>query len=109
MLVVATPLPFLLIFLTDHNGLISYTNHFRQQYSAWKTECQNMVPIIGSGKIITSAIVTDDGQLLQENSYSQDLGWHVTSAVSDKKVLQWMLSLHQIGTYLVHFFDSPMN
>ncbi|KAJ4726924.1 TBC1 domain family member 15 [Melia azedarach] len=87
----------------------------RQQYSAWKTECQNMVPIIGSGKIITSAIVTDDGQLLQENSYSQDLGWHVTSAVSDKKVLQWMLSLHQIGLDVVRtdralaFYESEAN
>ncbi|XP_016565546.2 rab GTPase-activating protein 22 isoform X2 [Capsicum annuum] len=34
----------------------------REQYAAWKSECQNIVPIIGSGKLITSAIVCNDGQ-----------------------------------------------
>lgn len=92
-------------FFTEHRGLISYTNHFRQQYAAWKTECQNIVPIIGSGKFITAAIVTDDGQSLQDsNRDSLDQGWHVDGAISDKKVLQWMLGLHQIGTYVVHNF-----
>lgn len=92
-------------FFTEHSGLISYTNHFRQQYAAWKTECQNIVPIIGSGKFITAAIVTDDGQSLQDsNRDPQDLGWHVNTAISDKKVLQWMLGLHQIGTYVVYNF-----
>ncbi|KAF3639464.1 hypothetical protein FXO37_23944 [Capsicum annuum] len=33
-----------------------------EQYAAWKSECQNIVPIIGSGKLITSAIVCNDGQ-----------------------------------------------
>lgn len=88
----------------------------RQQYAAWKTECQNIVPIIGSGKFITAAIVTDDGQSLQDsNRDSQDLGWHVKTAISDKKVLQWMLGLHQIGLDVVRtdrslvFYESETN
>lgn len=88
----------------------------RQQYAAWKTECQNIVPIIGSGKFITAAIVTDDGQSLQDsNRDSQDLGWHVNTAISDKKVLQWMLGLHQIGLDVVRtdrslvFYESETN
>ncbi|KAH9729248.1 Rab-GAP TBC domain-containing protein [Citrus sinensis] len=70
----------------------------RQQYAAWKTECQNIVPIIGSGKFITAAIVTDDD-----------------GAISDKKVLQWMLGLHQIGLDVVRtdrslvFYESETN
>lgn len=88
----------------------------RQQYAAWKTECQNIVPIIGSGKFITAAIVTDDGQSLQDsNRDSLDLGWHVDSSISDKKVLQWMLGLHQIGLDVVRtdrslvFYESEIN
>ncbi|KAH9729245.1 Rab-GAP TBC domain-containing protein [Citrus sinensis] len=88
----------------------------RQQYAAWKTECQNIVPIIGSGKFITAAIVTDDGQSLQDsNRDSLDQGWHVDGAISDKKVLQWMLGLHQIGLDVVRtdrslvFYESETN
>ncbi|XP_031284426.1 TBC1 domain family member 15-like isoform X1 [Pistacia vera] len=90
----------------------------RQQYGRWKIECQNMVPIIGSGKIITAAIVSDDGQMLQDssaNNDSQDQDWHVNSAISDKKVLQWMLCLPQIGLDVVRtdralvFYESEIN
>ncbi|KAH9785285.1 Rab-GAP TBC domain-containing protein [Citrus sinensis] len=88
----------------------------RQQYAAWKTECQNIVPIIGSGKFITAAIVTDDGQSLQDsNRDSLDQGWHVDGTISDKKVLQWMLGLHQIGLDVVRtdrslvFYESETN
>ncbi|KAJ0110589.1 hypothetical protein Patl1_01743 [Pistacia atlantica] len=90
----------------------------RQQYGRWKVECQNMVPIIGSGKIITAAIVSDDGQMLQDssaNNDSQDQDWHVNSAISDKKVLQWMLCLPQIGLDVVRtdralvFYESEIN
>lgn len=59
----------------------------------WKTECQNMVSVIGSGNFITTPIITDDGQPIEVE------GCRVTSAVSDKKVAQWMLILHQIGMY----------
>ncbi|EOX94386.1 Ypt/Rab-GAP domain of gyp1p superfamily protein isoform 3 [Theobroma cacao] len=75
----------------------------------WKTECQNMVPVIGSGKFITTPIITDDGQPIEDG------GWHVTSAVADKKVAQWMLSLHQIGLDVVRtdraltFYENETN
>lgn len=72
---------------------IYHTNHPRERYGMWKTECQNMVPIVGSGKFITTPIITDDGEPIEVE------GSVVTSA--DKKVTQWMLSLHQIGMYAV--------
>ncbi|KAI9181111.1 hypothetical protein LWI28_011573 [Acer negundo] len=90
----------------------------RQQYNAWKTECQNMVPVIGSGKFITTAFLTDDGQPLQDSSTNSDLQdqeCHVNSSISDKKVLQWMLCLHQIGLDVVRtdralvFYENKAN
>ncbi|MBA0605830.1 hypothetical protein Godav_018365, partial [Gossypium davidsonii] len=79
----------------DPNSTFDDRNQLREQrrerYAMWKTECQNMVPVIGSGKYITRPIITDDGQPIE----GEDC--HVTSAVSDKKVAHWMLFLHQIG------------
>lgn len=67
----------------------------------WKTECQNMVPLIGSGKFIMTAIITDDGQPLQEGPDPiLGEGWNVNSTITDKRVSQWMRSLHQIGKHL---------
>ncbi|MBA0549401.1 hypothetical protein Golob_020436 [Gossypium lobatum] len=81
----------------DPNSTFDDRNQLREQrrerYAMWKTECQNMVPVIGSGKYITRPIITDDGQPIE----GEDC--HVTSAVSDKKVAHWMLFLHQIGMY----------
>ncbi|XP_017981481.1 PREDICTED: TBC1 domain family member 15 isoform X2 [Theobroma cacao] len=62
-----------------------------------------------SGKFITTPIITDDGQPIEDG------GWHVTSAVADKKVAQWMLSLHQIGLDVVRtdraltFYENETN
>lgn len=56
-----------------------------------------MVPVIGSGKFITTTIITDDGQPITDSSTNNDQGVHVNNAVSDKKAIQWMLLLHQIG------------
>ncbi|OMP11139.1 hypothetical protein COLO4_04013 [Corchorus olitorius] len=97
----------------DPNSSFEDRNQLRQQrrerYGMWKTECQNMVPVIGSGKFITTPLITDDGQPIEDG------GWHVTSAVSDKKVAQWMLSLHQIGLDVVRtdraltFYENETN
>ncbi|WRX09707.1 Rab-GAP-TBC domain - like 2 [Theobroma cacao] len=97
----------------DPNSSFEDRNQLRQQrrerYGMWKTECQNMVPVIGSGKFITTPIITDDGQPIEDG------GWHVTSAVADKKVAQWMLSLHQIGLDVVRtdraltFYENETN
>lgn len=88
--------------------------HRREQYDSWKSECQKMVPIIGSGKIITANIIPEDGQAIQNptNGDSQDNNGampassltssldhreHVNDAVLNKKVTQWKLILSQIG------------
>ncbi|XP_009621855.1 rab GTPase-activating protein 22-like isoform X2 [Nicotiana tomentosiformis] len=86
----------------------------REQYAAWKSECQKIVPVIGSGKIITSAIVSDDGQPIVSDdgqpieyatstSKSQDNNdaTPVDNGDFDKKMIQWKLSLHQIGLDVV--------
>lgn len=60
-----------------------------------------MVPIIGCGKLITTPVITDDGQPVEEstNDNERDNGAMSTSSLnSDKKVIQWKQSLHQIGT-----------
>ncbi|KAK8565275.1 hypothetical protein V6N12_058842 [Hibiscus sabdariffa] len=97
----------------DPNSTFDDRNELRQQrrerYGIWKTECQNMVSVIGTGDFITTPIITDDGQPIEVE------GCRVTSAVSDKKVAQWMLSLHQIGLDVVRtdrtlvFYEDKAN
>ncbi|KDO60430.1 hypothetical protein CISIN_1g013736mg [Citrus sinensis] len=54
-------------------------------------------------------------QIRQQRRDSLDQGWHVDGAISDKKVLQWMLGLHQIGLDVVRtdrslvFYESETN
>ncbi|KAJ8534648.1 hypothetical protein K7X08_016376 [Anisodus acutangulus] len=100
----------------------------REQYAAWKSECQKIVPVIGSGKFITSAIVSDDGQPIASEdgqpiesaattSNSQDNNDAVPADNGDydKKMLQWKLSLHQIGLDVVRtdrtlvFYENEAN
>ncbi|KAG2256516.1 hypothetical protein Bca52824_075810 [Brassica carinata] len=89
-------------------------NHRREQYYAWKEECQKMVPLIGSGKFVTMAIVAEDGQPLEESS-ADNQEWLVKTAVTDKRVLQWMLVLSQIGLDVIRtdrylcFYESESN
>ncbi|TYG93956.1 hypothetical protein ES288_A11G151700v1 [Gossypium darwinii] len=95
------------------NSTLEDRNQLRQQrrerYSMWKTECRNMVSIIGRGNFITTPIITDDGQPIEVE------GCRVTSAVSDKKVAQWMLILHQFGLDVVRtdralaFYEDKAN
>ncbi|KAI4349374.1 hypothetical protein L6164_009966 [Bauhinia variegata] len=58
----------------------------RKQYEKWKAECQRMVPVIGSGKFITTSIIGEDGLPIDKRF-----------PTSDKRMLQWMQTLHQIG------------
>ncbi|ONK74755.1 uncharacterized protein A4U43_C03F9820 [Asparagus officinalis] len=89
----------------------------RVQYARWKEECREMDSHVGSGKIITAPIITDDGQPIQDplvllqavpNQGAQASGSngnlssnnsHVDTAppITDKKIIQWKLTLHQIG------------
>ncbi|WCJ38293.1 Ypt/Rab-GAP domain of gyp1p superfamily protein [Euphorbia peplus] len=102
----------------DPNSTFEERNQLRQQrreqYGAWKTECQNMFPVIGSGKYITTPIITDDGQPIIDPSANNDQVENM-DAVSDKRVIQWMLALHQIGLDVVRtdrtlvFYESETN
>lgn len=85
----------------------------REQYAIWKEECRKLFPLIGSGKFITAPIVTEDGTPIQDPlvllENNPDNGIIVPQAqegitnannlekVKDKAVIQWMLTLHQIG------------
>ncbi|XP_022716941.1 TBC1 domain family member 15-like [Durio zibethinus] len=83
--------------------------HRRVQYARWKKECSEMFPVVGSGKFITAPVITEDGQPIQDplvlletnpgaNANSTDMVKELTSrGPLDKKVIQWMLTLHQIG------------
>ncbi|XP_024019171.1 TBC1 domain family member 15 [Morus notabilis] len=106
----------------DPNSTFEERNILRQrrrdQYRTWKNKCQKMVPIIGSGKFVTTPIITNDGQPMEESTSdsTRDDGVMSTSSLnSDKKVIQWKLSLHQIGLDVVRtdrvlvFYESEAN
>lgn len=84
-----------------------------------------MFPVVGSGRFITAPVITEEGQpihdplvLLEANPEKGVLmppqdsvnGNTVVSSsthaannmgpVKDKKIIQWMLTLHQIGLYI---------
>ncbi|XP_024027436.1 GTPase-activating protein GYP7 [Morus notabilis] len=91
----------------------------RVQYARWKEECCQLFPVVGSGRFITAPIVTEDGQPIQDpivlqetnvdsgTAVRNDMVGSSTNAsnnlgeVKDKKVIQWMLTLHQIGLDVV--------
>lgn len=79
----------------------------REKYTLLKEECRQMFPLIGSGRFITAPIVTEDGEPIKDpivlheanldpetlNQANDALG----NNLGDKKVIQWKLTLHQIG------------
>ncbi|XP_027169529.1 TBC1 domain family member 15 isoform X2 [Coffea eugenioides] len=108
----------------DPNSTFEERNEIRQrrreQYAAWKTECKEMAPVIGSGKFITAAIITDDGQPIIETSVNGNLpddfgGKPSDNGSADKRVIQWKRSLHQIGLDVVRtdrilvFYETEKN
>eukprot|EP00257_Ricinus_communis_P018376 XP_015577086.1 TBC1 domain family member 15 isoform X1 [Ricinus communis] len=96
----------------------------RTQYARWKEDCCELFPVVGSGRFITAPVITEDGQPIQDPlvilETSQDKALHSASsdvnAIActseivkeltshgplDKKVIQWLLTLHQIGLDVV--------
>ncbi|XP_015936475.3 rab GTPase-activating protein 22, partial [Arachis duranensis] len=89
----------------------------RLEYARWKEECRQMFPFVGSGRYISSPVITDDGQPIQDPSVllesNPDKGLVLVpqdnyrsssidarnnlEKVTDKRVIQWLLTLHQIG------------
>ncbi|XP_057798144.1 rab GTPase-activating protein 22-like isoform X3 [Salvia miltiorrhiza] len=90
----------------DPNSTYDERNDIRRrrrgQYDALKAVCHNMVPTIGSGKFITTPIVTDDGHPVpdpQNSTYAIS-----NSGQLDQREIQWMLSLPQIEVVLMLVF-----
>ncbi|KAL6975304.1 hypothetical protein U1Q18_024102 [Sarracenia purpurea var. burkii] len=89
----------------------------RAQYAVLKEECRQIFPLVGSGRFVTAPIITEDGDpiqdpivLLEANpekglaSLPQENGASYISAMvkeEDHKIIQWKLTLHQIGLDVV--------
>ncbi|XP_074590216.1 rab GTPase-activating protein 22-like isoform X1 [Curcuma longa] len=83
----------------------------RVQYERWKDVCHELDSHVGSGIIVTAPLVTEDGQpihdplVLMEASPSQtpphseqvNSSAESTDVMMDKQVIEWKLTLHQIG------------
>ncbi|XP_019433050.1 PREDICTED: TBC1 domain family member 15 [Lupinus angustifolius] len=95
----------------DPNSTFDERNELKQrrrgQYDMWKAECQKMVPVIGSGKFITTPLIGDDSKPIDPSL--------VGVPTSDNKVLQWLQVLHQIGLDVVRtdralaFYETEAN
>ncbi|XP_016461924.1 rab GTPase-activating protein 22 isoform X1 [Nicotiana tabacum] len=89
----------------------------RAQYAVLKEECRMMFPMIGSGRFITAPVITEDGDpirdpiTLQEAQAAKELssggqqngvsaGYEMVKE-HGKRIIQWKLSLHQIGLDVV--------
>ncbi|KAM0910814.1 hypothetical protein ACQ4PT_013932 [Festuca glaucescens] len=91
-------------------------NTRRMQYARWKEQCRDMDSHVGSGKIITAPIITEDGVPIKDplvlleatsdqgtsqgGSTSSNNGNGVAESVdrlTDKQIIEWKLTLHQIG------------
>ncbi|KAL8144340.1 hypothetical protein V2J09_017372 [Rumex salicifolius] len=85
----------------------------RVKYARWKELCHQMFPLIGSGKYVTAPVITENGDptndplVLQEMGVTDSLNPDASGLPSepikgmeketDKKIIQWKLTLHQIG------------
>ncbi|XP_073302282.1 rab GTPase-activating protein 22-like isoform X3 [Primulina huaijiensis] len=106
----------------DPNSALDERNVVRQrrreQYAAWKSECQQLVPVIGSGNLVTTPIINDDGHLIQDPSVSgnhEDNAFLSNGVSSDQSTIQWKLGLPQIGLDVVRtdralvFYENEAN
>lgn len=93
-----------------------YKSH-RLQYARWKEDCREMDSHVGSGKIITAPLITEDGRPIKDplvlleatadkdNSEgapatSRNNGIEIDETaerITDKQIIEWKLTLHQIG------------
>lgn len=91
----------------------------RLRYAQLKEECREMFSLIGSGKFVTAPIITEDGEPIQDPlvllQTNMGAGEPVNSTgavnmngsngslqrITNKKEIQWKLTLHQIGLDVV--------
>ncbi|KAK7312892.1 hypothetical protein VNO77_37122 [Canavalia gladiata] len=99
----------------DPKSTVEDRDEIRQQrrlkYAAWKEECRQLFPLVGSGRFITAPVITEDGRPIQDPlvllENNPDNGVIVPQEgtnsannmekVTDKTVIDWLLTLHQIG------------
>lgn len=105
----------MLVFIALNSNLnLVWLNTFhsscRVQYARWKDLCQALDSHVGSGRIITAPVITEDGQPIQDplvlleanpdQSKGQANGGSEAEPYLDKQVIEWKLTLHQIGMHL---------
>lgn len=100
--------------------------HRRSEYETLKSKCREMDKTIGGGKVITTPVVTEDGQptedtssngaASQEKMQSDAANFQVqNNVILDKEVIQWKLTLHQIGLDVARtdrslvYYENPAN
>ncbi|XP_042447218.1 rab GTPase-activating protein 22-like isoform X1 [Zingiber officinale] len=102
----------------------------RLEYEKVKSKCQEMEKRVGSGRIVVAPIITEDGQpIVNPSSNGANSGEEVKSNEVDssipenrndsinldKEVIQWKLTLHQIGLDVVRtdrsllYYESSEN
>ncbi|KAJ6797542.1 TBC1 domain family member 17-like [Iris pallida] len=80
----------------------------RVQYARWKEDCRAMDSLVGSGRVITAPIITEDGVPIKDPLVLLEAGTKEAASsngytesndqvITDKKIIQWKLTLHQIG------------
>ncbi|KAM0941884.1 putative Rab-GTPase-TBC domain-containing protein [Dioscorea sansibarensis] len=83
----------------------------RSEYEKLKSKCQEMEKAIGSGRVVTTPVISEDGQLVEgpsKDEYVSDDETRDPSAEQemsdlhvDEEVVKWKLTLHQIGLDVV--------
>ncbi|KAF3320839.1 TBC1 domain family member 15 isoform X1 [Carex littledalei] len=93
----------------------------RIQYMRWKQECKEMDAHVGSGIIVTAPLITEDGRpindplVLQQSAPSQNFNAPSSDQPLEKPVIDWKLTLHQIGLDVLRtdrtlvFYESKEN
>ncbi|RWV90110.1 hypothetical protein GW17_00047711 [Ensete ventricosum] len=94
----------------------------RSEYERLKSQCKEMENTVGSGKMITTPVISEDGQPIENpSSNGANLGEEqlpdnkTDNVTQDKEVIQWKLTLHQIGLDVVRtdralqYYETPEN
>lgn len=89
----------------DPKSTTEQRNQLRQQrrleYEKLKTKCREMDTTVGSGRVITMPVITEDGQPIEdpnsEGGASAGVEQQTSNEPLPKEVIQWKLLLHQIG------------
>lgn len=89
-------------------GIYWFSYFDRLEYEQLKSKCREMDSTVGSGRVITMPVITEDGQPIENpNSDGGAAGSEQqnNSAPLPKEVIDWKLTLHQIGKHCCSFFS----